>query len=49
MWSVDATKEGAGRSVDMASRGVSLLKVTGTAMQKAEQRRVAAMLPAPPP
>ena len=49
MWNVDATKEGAGRSVDIASRGVSLLKVTGRVMQKVEQRRVAATFPAPTP
>lgn len=36
LWSVGARKEGAGRSVDMASRGVSLVKAAETEMQKAE-------------
>ena len=36
LWSVGARKEGAGRSVDMGPRGVSLVKAAETEMQKAE-------------
>lgn len=47
LWSVDAAKKKVLEGVDMASQGVSLLKVTGRVMQKAEQHRVAAALPLP--